>query len=279
MPQFPTEKQARRLGVAGIRLLVIGLFLQISLSVHGQAWPVREPFSIGGLFQDFQNYASIPYFHGGVDLRVPAGTPVYAPVKGRVRLSRYRIDASNAPRRFVYYREPFRSPAPGQQRSNNDRNRYLEISLTDEAGRNWMIRHIDPDSVPQKIRFFATTSEVLPAGSHLGNVIAWHIPVTPRKETYDHIHFEVTDAPGNYLNPLLLLPPRPDLLPPQIGGIWFCPNEREKAFPTYTGVPRISGNVDIIAEIADYVDNLGYLVAPHRVKYTIDRETDIRRCV
>jgi hypothetical protein len=209
-----------------------------------------------------------------MDLRAPAGTPVYAPVSGRVRLSRYRIDAGNDPRRFVYSRDPFQMPVSESRRNRGDVDRYLEIALTDEKGRTWMLRHVDPNSVPLKVRQYAEHSDFLPAGEHLGNIVAWHQPVTPQNQMYDHVHFEVIDGGGQYLNPLLLLPPRPDTLPPQIGGIWFCADESEKTFPTFLGIPRIRGHVDLIVEASDVVDNLGYLVLPHRIKYAIDQVTE-----
>lgn len=223
-------------------------------------WPVRGPFLIGAQFHDFQNYSNVPYLHGGIDLRAPAGTVIFTPVAGPVTVSSYQIDAGRSPLRFQYRRWPF------NPRSGGD-TRYVEVAVTDAWGNTWMFRHLDAASIPGEVLRRSRTGEPVATGTPLGTIVAWHQPVLPEPATYHHCHLEVVASDGTYLNPALFLAPLFDNLPPQVHGAWLVRNEEERAFPPGPeGRPVVDGDIDLVAAITDEMPGSRYQHSPFRVR-------------
>lgn len=223
------------------------------------SWPVLASIQIGAQFHDFQNYSKIPYLHGGMDIRAPAGTSVCTPVSGTVTISSYKIEASKSPLRFAYVRSPFNP-------ENDLISRYIEVSITASDGTTWCFRHLDPGSIPYQLLQDARNKSVLSAGSSIGNVVAWSDAVLPVTDKYDHIHLEIISPDGSYLNPATLLPPVPDDQPPVIHGLWAVPNEEFTAFGGPQNVPEVRGDIDVVIAVTDTMPGSRYLHSPYRVR-------------
>jgi hypothetical protein len=241
-------------------LLIVGL--------PSPAMPLQRAV-VGGLFQDYQDYGGVPYFHGGIDLRLAAGTAVASPVEGKVRINHYSILAQRTPRQFSYRRWAWRE-------GDTKPSRYVEVAITDAAGRTWMFRHLDPTTLPFSLREAARSGTLIAVGQPLGTIVPWEAQVLPYREPYHHCHFEIIDAHGRFLNPLEFLPPRADRRPPEIHGIWAVHNLENRTFPQSQGLFQIDRPFDLILGITDRLDGSDYLVAPYRVSYTIEREVDGR---
>jgi len=222
-------------------------------------WPVADPFQIGAQFHDFQNYSGVPYLHGGMDIRVAAGTSVNSPVAGKVSLSRYRIDAARVPLHFTYARSPFWSHSGADAR-------YVEAAVTDSAGRTWYFRHLDASTIPSEIIRLSQEGGLVQPGTILGSVVSWNQVVLPPAGLYHHVHLEIVGSDGYYLNPENFLAPRQDTLPPKVHGIWFVRNEEETTFPQELGISVVDGDVDVIAAIDDQIQRNPYVHTPYRVR-------------
>lgn len=201
-----------------------------------------------------------------MDLRVPAGTKVFSPISGKIRISAYRIEASRKPLKFEYLRSPFRQkPQIGS--------RYVEIAVTDESGRIWMFRHLDPGELPPDLLEKERAGIPVRAGEQLGVVVAWNAPILPDPAIYHHMHFEILDPDGYYFNPAAILKPLKDSIPPVIHGVWFVPDEGGKAFPPARGgIPTVRGGIDIVAGITDSADGNRYIHSAYKIRMGIRAE-------
>lgn len=245
-------------------IFLLLFFLIPNLAACQNAWPVRGFVRVGAQFHDFQNYGKVPYLHGGLDVRAPAGTVVYSPVSGKVTISSYRIDASRTPLRFAYVRSPF---TPSGDLSS----KYIEVSIVTKDGTNWCFRHLDPSSIPYHLLSKAESGTDVVAGDSIGNIVPWTEAVLPVTEKYDHIHLEVIASDGSYLNPLPFLAPVPDTQPPTIHGIWAVPNEETVAFGGSNGNSEVFGDIDFVMAVTDSLPGGGYLYSPYRIRASVRR--------
>lgn len=248
--------------------LVFGLLLFCSGHVRGSAHgeeprcPIREPFVIGAHFSDFQSYSGVSYFHGGIDLVGSAGMPVFTTVSGTVEISRYRIDAGREPRRFSYERVPFHPTQPLSEYSA----RYVEVAVIDVQGRRWMFRHLDGGTISPELLAAARTGTIIPPGTRLGCIIPWSESIFPEARRYDHLHLELIDTEGWYLNPALFFQLPPDTIPPAISDLFLTTNEGARVFePRSDGMIVVSGTIDLLARIEDRAEESGYLRSPYQV--------------
>ncbi|MBP7635887.1 hypothetical protein KBA41_17115 [Candidatus Ozemobacteraceae bacterium] len=206
----------------------------------------------------------MPYLHGGLDVRAPAGTVVYTPVSGTVTISSYRIEASRSPLRFAYVRSPFTL-------SSDLSSKYIEVSILTTDGTNWCFRHLDPNSIPYHLLTKAKSGMAVVAGDSIGNIVPWTEVVLPVNEKYDHVHLEVIASDGSYINPVPLLEPVPDTQPPTIHGIWAVPNEETTAFVGPNGIPEVFGDIDFVLAVTDSLPGGGYRYSPYRVQAAVRR--------
>ncbi len=245
-------------------LQLVLLLLTPDTAASQTDWPVRGTARVGAQFHDFQNYGKVPYLHGGLDVRAPAGTVVYTPVSGRVTISSYRIEASRTPLRFAYVRSPF---TPSSDLSS----KYIEVSIVTNDGTNWCFRHLDPGSIPYHLIEKAKNGTPIAVGDSIGNVVPWSETVLPVPEKYDHIHLELIASDGSYLNPVTFLEPVADTQPPTIHGIWAVPNEETTAFVGPNGIPEVFGDIDFVLAVTDSLSGGGYRYSPYRVQAAVRR--------
>jgi len=230
--------------------LYVCLLLSLATVAGAIDWPVGSgdvPYPIGNSYGEFQNYGGDPYYHPGIDILAPAGTPVYAVKAGYVKAV-LTISAD------LHWR----------------------VAVGDSAGESecdgWLYAHLDESSI------VVNEGDYVEQGQHLGNLVAW--PVAD----FHHLHFvkirnsgTVWDSNwqfiGNPLDELAILgdttaPVFEDATPGQ--KLAYCRNQSDIYFGD--GSP-LSGDVDIIAYAYDYIDNHTWKVAPYKLDYRIDGDT------
>lgn len=141
-------------------------------------WPVHTPLSIANTMSTLQFYGPMAGFHHGLDLKAPAGTPVYAPTGGRVEVG--------------YYYPRVKVPCT------------YGVSIVGDDGYRWEFHHIDPGTVPKGIVDLAKRHGHVASGAMLGRIYdasEMHAGIFP------HVHVNVIDRNGFYQNPLISFPP------------------------------------------------------------------------
>lgn len=199
------------------------------------AWPF-EALSIGHSMASYQSYRwNQAYFHHGIDIRGDEGTPILAAVGGKV------VNVAN------YY-----------QGSRY----YWEVAILDEQGYLWQYHHVDPESIPQKIKDAFKNKGSVPTGELLGEIVDW--PATTYGEVYTHIHLNVLGKDGVYLNPLHFLSSLGDNQAPQIKDIGILDNNSK---------PQ-SGNIakddySLYVEARDLLKHDKFFIPPYHIEYRI----------
>lgn len=205
-------------------------------------WPFK-PFGkscpVGHISHSFQHYSGEPYFHHGIDIRMPANTDVFSSTGGKV------VNIEN----YV---------------SGNDL--YWEIAIVDEQGFLWQYHHVDRSSIPSNIFDAYKTGIAIPSGTLIGQVVYW--PVTAYGKNFHHIHVNVLDRNKSFVNPLLFLSPLEDSTAPTIENIYFVADEGTNALSPN----NLSGNIDIIVAAEDKMDEQPYQLTVYKIEYEIESE-------
>ena len=174
-------------------LLALPLTFLDILNVYADAlWPIPErPIVIMNTLSTLQFYGpTTPGFHHGLDLPAAAGSIVVAPVGGKVQ-TRY------------YYRV--------------QTDYTYEIAIITPEGLRWEFHHIDPGTIPEEIERLADEGGSVTAGTVIGRIYdASEIDIEP------HVHINVIDTDGIYLNPQAYLPDIGDKVAPVIESIWWA---------------------------------------------------------
>jgi len=132
------------------------------------------------------------WFHHGLDLKAPAGTPVYAPTGGIVDVGYYY------PRVKIPY--------------------TYGVSIEGDNGYRWEFHHIDPRTVPQEIIDLAKKHGHVASGAMLGRI---YDASEMNAGIFPHVHVNVIDQRGFYQNPLNFFPPFKSQNKPIIRAIYF----------------------------------------------------------
>jgi len=213
-------------------------------------WPVLSGnpiHSIGNTYGEYQAYGGAPYYHPGLDILVPAGTPVYAVKSGWVKA----VLTTSA-------------------------QWHWRVAVGDSAGTaecdGWLYAHLDQPTIQ------VSPGDWVNQGDYLGDIVEW--PTSG----FHHIHFVKIRNVGQpwaadwafIANPLDELEEIQDLYKPTIES---CYPEQKFAFFTNgthsyfaPGTP-ISGDVDILARVGDKINNLNWLCSPYTVAYEIRNDT------
>ena len=211
----------------------------------GYPWPfdpTGEPNVVSNLMEDWQDFgAGDAYWHSGIDIRVPAGTPIKACRGGEVvKVINYVIQ------------------------NVTDPDLYWEIAIQDADGFIWQYHHVDPATITVQ------EGDNVFAGDVLGEVIEWSNnfkSLDGAIHRYDHLHLNVVwywgggPIPGpyeegfTYYNPLLFLTKGTyaDTIAPASFDVWFAQNEHSSpdAAASDPQTPVLDGYVDVITKLRD----------------------------
>lgn len=178
------------------------------------------------------NSDSPMFWHDGLDLRIPAGTPVYSQCSG-----------------FVSVREA------GKYHSS------VSIDETNEAGdrvgRLWTFTHIEMKTVSAEVLAAIAQQKIILKNTHLANVVRWveNEPGIPDQISvydnlrYDHIHV-TAKVDDNFVN-LSRYAKYQDDVPPHIQNIYFVKNNTVEAVVAEGS--HVRGEVDVAVENLDFV--------------------------
>ncbi|MDH5681946.1 MAG: M23 family metallopeptidase [Spirochaetota bacterium] len=197
-------------------------------------WPIKAPFAIGNLYHTVLT-EPYPYFHHGVDLLARPFTNVYSVSDGDAQL--------------------FLDP--------DDTNHRSGVVVYEDNGLVWLYLHLKPSSITTKLDWMSNRRARVKRGELLG-IVAGQIP------TFPHLHLEL----WNYhrpVNPMLYLKPLKDTKKPEIGRIHFYKNNSdERMKPGTAGLPVLYGDVDIVAEVRDWIPPSPYTLTPYRIDYRVE---------
>ncbi len=192
---------------------------------HRAPWPfapTNQPHPVAHTHHQYQYYGGSPYFHHGIDIRVPARSAIYSPVGGKV-VSLY-----------WYGRKPY----------------YFEVGIRDANGFTWQFHHVDEPTVTQAVRDAYKKGSWIPAGTKVGNIVYW--PVKAYGMYFHHTHMNILDPDGRYVNPIHFILKTNDTVKPTIKDVLFTRNGSSVALNSPGGPrPVLSGAIDIVAQAED----------------------------
>jgi len=198
------------------------------------AWPF-EALSIGHTMSSYQNYGGDPYFHHGLDIRGDADLDVLASAGGKV------VNIEN------YF--------PGSPA-------YWEVAILDDQGFLWQYHHIERRSIPEEVWEAYRNKTSIAQGTKLGEIYYWS--VVTYGERYHHVHLNILDADGNYLNPFSFLEDLGDQQTPKIEEVGILKNGRRWTNST------VSGQYTLYAKVHDLILHDKFSVPPYEITYSVD---------
>jgi len=215
-------------------------------------WPDSTWHAIGhthGTYQCYPEGGCTPYMHPGIDILVPAGTAVYAISSGYVKYLDMLI--------------------PGEATQ-------WCLVIGDSSGTQecdaWAYVHMNRATIQYSV------GDTVVQGALLGNIVFW----TPAE--WHHLHFGTIRSQGDsanwsdrnqwrFLNNALdALSPTTDFDPPEFQNasgsdpFAFAANNTDVYFPS--GAP-LSGDVDIVCKVHDYVSTTSFRASPYKLEYQI----------
>ncbi len=223
---------------AGALALVLG-----AGCVQGNIWPVEDTsvgHAVGNSSREFQQYgAGAPYYHGGIDVREP-------PAPGGPWLR--SVDSGTV---AVSY-----NPNPI----------YHGVTITTVATTQFGYWHVDSASITPAVLNAWLNGTVLPRDVRMGQIVTWP------SCGFHHVHF-FRQRPDGETDPMVFVVPRNEAARPTINGVFFAQNTSDTYFGG--GIPAVSGDVDIVAEISDSIFTTAHLTGAYNVRYKIQRRRRI----
>ncbi len=214
-------------------------------------WPI-QPFNashpLGNSYGEYQNYGGAPYYHPGIDIMAPAGTPVYAVKAGYVKAV------------LTIFQDL-----------------HWRVAIGDSSGAaacdGWLYAHLDEATIA------VNEGDWVEEGQYLGDLVYW--PTAG----FHHLHFVKIRNSGVtwnsdwafIANPLDELGVIDDGQPPLLSNATasslfaFCQNE---AFSYFSDGDPLAGDVDIICRADDEINHF-WLVAPYELEYKIEGDSSI----
>lgn len=182
-------------------------------------WPVelnKAPYQFGAGTAQFVETLS-KYFHTGQDIVADAGAEVITPVSGRVEAGFYDYkDFDNGHSEKVFYSIKHPSKYPDHIKSLRT---FFEVAVIDDFGRRYEFHHIDAETLPSLIKKAALNGASIKAGTSLGYVVSRGLKQFGT--LYDHIHYNIIDPSGVYINPFYVSKHVEDNVKPKIGHVFY----------------------------------------------------------
>jgi hypothetical protein len=142
--------------------------------------------SLGNSMAEFQQYGGeLPYYHGGLDLRVAPAQAVHSAVAGRVEAGHYGYTNHPDGSMTKYW-----AAWPGDGDPT-----YFEVAVITDDGYRFEHHHMDETRLPDAIVTALKNGGRVAAGDLLGQTILW-----PDGD-YNHTHINIITPSGVNLNP------------------------------------------------------------------------------
>jgi hypothetical protein len=240
-------------------ILMVLSFIALTGNIMALEWPIfRDSVykPIGNYYAGYQCFGDPcqPYLHTGIDIMAPPGVPVYAVKAGYVKA----IMTTSA-------------------------ETHWRVVVGDSAGSaecdGWMYAHVDYMSIV--VNAGLHVGDWVAEGQYLGDVVQWTV------NDFNHLHFSKIRYAGDaaawennwidweYIaNPLDELDDIADPVPPvfenarETARLALCRNQSSEYFAPGAVV---SGDVDVVCRVYDYVNSVLYKVNPYAVDYNIDQ--------
>ncbi len=219
--------------------LLFPLFLPVvSFSQTGASvvpWPVKGlPIHVGNLAYTLQFYGDKPGFHHGLDILEPAGTPVYAPVSGKISLGYY-----------------YRIKIPYT----------FQIAIVQKNGTVWQFHHLDPKTIPASLFDLAKKGGTVSDGALLGKI---YDASQMGYGIFPHVHINVISSNGHYQEPLRFFPKLSADKPPVIRGLYLIDSKNRVLADDKNEIFPLSRTSKVSALIVDAFD----VISPSTVETT-----------
>jgi hypothetical protein len=239
-----------------ISKLPLCLFICICCPLTAQSidWPVWPDSTIHEIGSSFGQYfaGSFKYYHPGIDIMAPAGTPVYAVKSGYVKAVLTTVP---------------------------DNQYYWRILIGDSAGSQecdaWMYAHLNDYTIA------VSEGEWVEEGQYLADLIDY-----PPNTFPEHLHFVQIRHSGDSwhdaenwqwkTNALDVLDGIADNDTPVFETVYgsqmigFCRNQSQTYFD---GSDTLSGDIDLVCHVYDRINCSTSKVVPYRVEYKLESDT------
>lgn len=176
----------------------------------------NDPF--GRTMQQFQEHTEPAYYHAGLDIRVNEGDAVRTPVAGRLEGGYYAYTDSydgSTQKHFLPLKDALEgngAPLWGEY--------YFEVAVIDVYGHRFEFHHINPNTLPETLKNKILNNGAVDVGDLVGYVIKTQSK--PLGMEYHHLHYNIVNSRGLYINPLYVSESVGDELPPQIVNVYVA---------------------------------------------------------
>ncbi len=238
--------------------LLLRIGIGFAFPVPGMAidWPIFPDSAFHEVGSTYGQYfaGDFPYYHPGIDIMAPAGTPVYAVKSGYVKAV-----MTTVPDDMYYWR----------------------VIIGDSAGPQecdaWMYANVEVSSIA------VSEGEWVEAGQYLADLIDYPPGTFP-----EHLHFVQIRNSGEswhdaenwefITNPLDVLDNIADSTGPVFEIVYgnrligFCPNYFASYF---SSSDTLSGDIDIVCHVYDKVNHPVWKTVSYRIEYKVEGDTVI----
>jgi hypothetical protein len=262
-----SEAEAERWGFKPVekpRIVRSSARRQIPYEAHSLNFPIelmKSADQFGPVMHQLQDWTKPAYFHAGVDIRADIDQPVVTPVAGRIEAGYYAyIDYPDgrSTKRFLSLEDSLAgrgSPPWGKH--------YFEVAVIDRHGYRFEFHHVNPENLPESVVGKILRGETVKENEIVGFIIRW--PGSLLNVEYHHLHYNVVDDEGVYLNPFHLSRRIEDTTPPHIIKIHAVKNHtcRDGLF----SLADIEEIVDshIVVEVSDRISGGRFSNPPMKV--------------
>jgi|GEM_PF-532147 len=242
--------------------VIFALLLTMSLSVHADPWPVWPDSSwhyIGNTYGQAQEYGDDQsmFFHTGIDIMIPPGTPVYAAEAGWVKA--LLTSSGDEHWRVVIGDSPGDDECEGYMYSH-----LVRESMLDEAG--------------------LSVGDYVREGQFIGRIVEF--TGAPDGVDFNHLHWSRVRGTGAIWssfahweysdNPWHFLTEMSDTQAPVFQNAYgfrllaISVNQSDQYFSV---TATLNGPVDLIARVHDYADGFEFPLTPAKLEYKIVGDT------
>jgi murein DD-endopeptidase MepM/ murein hydrolase activator NlpD len=165
------------------------------------SWPIeliREKHQFIGNMHQIQTYTNPAYYHAGVDILAKRDQLIRTPVSGIIEAGYYSYTDD-------YYGNTEKFFLPLKEVLENEKEipwgkAYFEIAVTDRFGTRYEFHHADSEDIPPVILDkILSGNQTVEAGDIVGKVYDWNIK--KGKIETRHLHYNIINKQGHYLNP------------------------------------------------------------------------------